>query len=118
MQRAAEDGRELGVRHGLGRDGVEHAARRTSFAMAWRMSADLVVDVDPGQPLLARADVAAQAQAERRQDRREEAARAREHEPVAQDDDAQAELDGLLRLGLPVARELGEEARRRAPRPP
>ena len=41
----------------------------------------------------------------------EESARAREHEPVADDDDAHAELGGLLRLGLPFARDLGQEAR-------
>ena len=107
-QRLAQRAHELTVGDRLGRHQVERPLHRF---VRHRVAdeADLVVEVDPGHPLGAAADLAAQAQAKRRQDLAQDAPVARQHEAAAQEHHAHADLGRLHRLGLPVAPQLGDE---------
>ncbi len=80
MDRGTERAREVAISHGIRRGRVEDARRAVDRV---EIDPDLIVEVDPGVPLSAARDRAAEPEFEERHESRERAARLSEHEPRA-----------------------------------
>ena len=87
----------VGAAHFAGVDGVDECV-------------DDIVERDPAPPLLAVAELAAEAELELRLERRHHAAAARDHETKAQVHGADARVAGGLGGVFPIAHDVGEKA--------
>ena len=114
MQRPAERLGELGVRGRRGGGEVDRPFRAL-VADEVQQRSDVVVEMDPRDPLLAAGHRAADPELERRQHLGQRAGPGGEHHPGAGQHDPHAELARRAGLGLPLHDHPGEEviARRR-----